>query len=526
MTHPAVKEAREWVANATLEELVTSPHFFGLTTASPVQRAFCRVADGRPLGDLEGHPDVVKLLGGGKPVEHAPLEVSWLGAVRCAKSLMAAAGCVRMSQRCEIPSWLKAGDIPRVPILSVDMDKADAVMNHLSHTIDNSPVLQTILLSPRKVDKGGASLTLRHPTGRPIVAKVVAGKAAGNAVVAYWLAGCIFDEFGKMHGETDAVVNWDETRAVAMDRILGGGQTWNVGSPWAPEGPAHKQYVTHYGKPSRELVVMNSDGPSSNPAWWTPERVEVARRRNPNFRTDVLALFATADEAFFPVEQLQVARLKRLNLERSVRAEYAAYIDPATRGNAFTLIVVTRVGRKLVVACAYEWVGSKSAPLDTGAVLDDMKPILGKYGLTHAATDQYMGDALASQARERGLALHQWEQDAKEKLECALTFRTKLGASEVELCQVQSWRGGETEIVDHLVLDTQRVRKKVTQSGAIVFLPLTTDGRHCDFWPPLSMAMRSYLGDLTPESDATDVQGKQMEAELVRRHRQGDTWDE
>jgi hypothetical protein len=34
------------------EALLTSPEAFGLTTATPLQRAICRVSDGVPIGDL------------------------------------------------------------------------------------------------------------------------------------------------------------------------------------------------------------------------------------------------------------------------------------------------------------------------------------------------------------------------------------------------------------------------------------------------------------------------------------------
>ncbi len=49
---------RSWLETASLEDLLTDESAFGLTTASPLQRAICRIAEGSPLGIL-AHDDAV-----------------------------------------------------------------------------------------------------------------------------------------------------------------------------------------------------------------------------------------------------------------------------------------------------------------------------------------------------------------------------------------------------------------------------------------------------------------------------------
>lgn len=502
-------EAQAWLQTATLEEILTSPFFFGLTTASPVQRAFCRVVDGVELGDLEDDPTVRRAFGEALPAPVVRKENTWLSAIRAAKSLVAAAFCIRCSQRVQIPDFVGPGEVLRIPVLSLDKDKARAVLNHLVGRVNASAMLRMLVV--RTTAEG---LVLRHPSGRHVEALVVAGKRGGAASVAYWLAGAVFDEFPKMSGADEAVVNWDETRAAAYGRILPGGAILNIGSPWAPEGPAYNQVTTHFGKPTDDLVVAWSNGADTNPVWWTPENIAADARTNPNHRTDCLAQFATPESAFFSVDLL-VAREGAL--PRAPGASYAAFIDPATRGNAFTLIVVTRDGRRLVVAAAHEWVGSKDAPLDTGVVLTEIRDICASYGVTVAVTDQYMGDALQSQARERSFSLTQWNLTEPEKLQRALAFRTKLAQNEIELCDVATWKAGVTTRTQNLVLDVQRVKRLTTQSSAVVKLPLTTDGRHCDFWPPLGMAMGAYLADVqAPNEENTEA--ARMRAAAIRKY--------
>lgn len=517
------------MAHAPLEELVSSKHFFGLTTASPVQRAFCRAVDGVPLADLADDPIVMQAFGGARPPESRPLEATWISAIRVAKSLIAAACCIRWSQTVDIGS-LGPGETPRVAVLSLDKDKAGVVASHLVGRISSSPLLKMLLIKKDQsavTEESRDDIILRHPSGRAIGVKVVAGKRAGGAAVSRWLAGLISDEFPRMNGANDGIVNWDDTRNAAMDRILPGGQILNIGSPWAPSGPAFDMVSAHFGKPTEDLVVMWSTAWDTNPLWWTPERVERARKRNPNFQTDVAARFATAEESFFSADRVDGALRKgSLELAPEQGASYSAFIDPATRKNAFTLIIVTRRGPRMVVASAREWIGSRDAPLDTGTVLRDIARACAFYGVDCAATDQYMADALISQARsmrdEAGssmpaFALHVWSLSEEEKARAALHFEVKLNSGEIELANVTTWRGGETETTRSLVVDVQRVKKQVTQTGISVKLPKTPDGRHADFWPPIGMAMRSYLADVRPAEKAVLEEVRIMREQTMRR---------
>lgn len=65
MSQPATDDpANTDQRRLTLEGILTSPAAFGLTSATPVKRAICRIADGLPLGDLAGDAEVRAALGG------------------------------------------------------------------------------------------------------------------------------------------------------------------------------------------------------------------------------------------------------------------------------------------------------------------------------------------------------------------------------------------------------------------------------------------------------------------------------
>jgi len=325
--------------------------------------------------------------------------------------------------------------------------------------------------------------------------------------VAYWLASAIFDEFPRMAGADDAIVNWQETSAAARGRILPGGLILNIGSPWAPEGPAYNQVSTYFGRPTDDIVVMRSDGASTNPIWWTAARVAEDERTNPNHRTDCLAEFATPEEALFSSALIDDATRKGPErLPPAPGASYVAAMDPATRGNGWTLVLVTREADKLRVALAHEWVGSRDRPLDPGVVLDEVRDLLAPYGVTNIATDQHMGDALERLGRDRGLSLLQWTLTDAERTRRYLAMRTRFAMGHIELPSVE-----------HLRTDLVRVRRRITQTGVSIVLPLTSDGRHCDYAPAMMLALAPYLDDMRPAPKPEDPEQVRMREQAMKR---------
>ncbi len=123
------------VADSTLEWKLTHPLAFGLTTASPLQRAICRVADGVPLGDLAEHPTVIAALGTVHGLPHErPREVYLISGIRTAKSLIAACNAFHMAVTADV-STLRPGEIPRVSVVSPKKDLSDVIMSHLVGSI-------------------------------------------------------------------------------------------------------------------------------------------------------------------------------------------------------------------------------------------------------------------------------------------------------------------------------------------------------------------------------------------------------
>jgi hypothetical protein len=482
----------------TLEALLTHPSAFGLTTASPLQRAICRIADGRPLGELAAHPDVMRAVGDVASLPPSrPAELLVLSGIRTGKSLLAAALAVRAALTCDL-STLRPGETARVSVLSLTVDLGRVVFDHIAGTVRDRPALRALMVDEPTSD----TVSLRHPSGRVVEVKVVAGSRAGASLVARWSAGAIFDEAPRMLGEEDGVVNYDDARRAVLGRLLPGAQLVAIGSPWAPRGPVYEAVQEHAGKPSARLVIVRAPAYAMNPVWWTRARVAALKVQDEQvLRTDVLAQFADPETALLSSAEIERATRKgALVVGREAGHTYVAAMDPGTRGNAWTLVVATRKRRTdgrhfTAVVLAKQWQGSKTDPLDPDRVLAEIAAHAKNYGAPGVWTDQLAADFVRSIAQRHGLGVFVETVGASSKVAMFESFRMRLADDGLELPDDPMVRA-----------DLLSVRKRVTMNGIAVELPRTADGRHADYAPALALAASKTLAE-PPAPDMRPVEG-------------------
>lgn len=407
--------------------------------------------------------------------------------------MIAGAAAICASQNVDL-SRCSAGDEVRVPVLSTDKDAARVVFTHIVGNMQAKPALRGILIGEPTAD----SIMVRHPSGRPIEIKVTALSRAGSTLVGRWLAACIFDEAPRMVGSDDGVLNLDDALAAISGRMLG--PIIMIGSPWAPFGPVYNRVQESFGKPSKSIVVVRAPGPAMNPVYWTPERCEELRERNPvAHRTDVLGEFADPEEALFSSIELEAAtRAGPMVLPSEKGVHYAAAMDPATRGNAWTLIIVKCCGTGgasgsmllFEVALARQWVGSKAKPLRPDAVLGEIAEECAKYSIHTVVSDQHAIDAVQDLAQNHGISVIEHAWNAENRL---------AGAENVRLLIAEGCLRLPPDPV--LRTDLLTAKKRVTQNGVTLVLPKSSEGRHCDYLPALASVF-VYPPDLPDEETA------------------------
>lgn len=477
-----VKAELEQKSLTHFEGLLTSPLGFALTTASPLQRAIARIVDGRPLDELGRDDVVLRACGGTLPPAIKPSEVAIVAGIRTAKSLSAAAMAIYWSQRADL-SRLGPGEIPRISIVSLSKDLADVIFGHIVGRTMASPLLSKIILENPTAD----TLMVRHPSGRPVEIKVVAASKAGSSLVARWSAGVIMDEVARW-GADDAAVSVNDLRDAVLLRILPGAQLVYISSPWAPMGFLYDLVKERWGKPDRDCMVIKAPAYDMAPIIWTPDKLEIAKRDMRIYRTDIEAEFADPEEALFSTSMIeQATRKEPIVMTPNPAHQYTAAIDPATRGNSFTLVVATGSGRKQkVITLAKQWTGSPTNPLRPALVLAEIAHILKAYRVTVLDSDQYMGDAMRDLASQVGLVLvpHAWT--STERTRRYLTLRTMFELGEVELPPDDTVRQ-----------DLQRVIRRYTNNGITIDLAKSNDGRHADYAPAICMALTRWHEERT-----------------------------
>lgn len=294
-----------------------------------------------------------------------------------------------------------------------------------------------------------------------------------------------------MAGSADGVRNLDDSLAAIQGRMLPGSQIMLVGSPNIPFGPVFELDREHFGRPSEHVVVIHGRGPLLNPVWWTPERIEKMRNSRDasvqrSYVTDVLGKFADSEDQLISSQLVDAAMRSGPDVIAPMKGHsYVAAMDPAMRGNAWTLVVLGCDGfndagePRYYVALDKQWRGSKVQPLRPDRVLREIARDLKPYGLGEVWSDGHQLDSLRVIAEQEDLEILEQTTSQDEGIEGAENIRILL---ESERLQLSTNRGMRADLL--------RLRRKVNQKNVTLNMPVTADGRHCDFIPPLRLCLK------------------------------------
>ena len=489
----------------TLEALLTSPTGFDLTTASPLQRALARVADGRAIGNLLDDAEIERHFGCPRSSIGlvAPVLVCVIAGVRGGKSLMAACAAVKGSLTADL-SALKQHEIARFAIIAPTVDVARATFRLLTGAVLASPLLSKLVVGKPALlgstaSKGSAKptedvLVIRRPDGRIVEIMVVAASRGATTVRGRWLVGFVLDEVAQFGSDANgAVVNAEDLLHAAQTRLVAGAQGWLISSPFGPQGLLFELHRDSFGKPSSDLVVIHAPTRALNPSF-PAAKIEAIRKRTPDVaEREYDAKFLDADAAFFDGASIDRATRKEpLEMPPVAGAPYVAAWDAATRGNAWTVVIARNLAKsgepaRVEVAVAKQWIGSKVKPLDPDLVIGEIAATLRPYGVREIMCDSWSTDALGALAKRHGLSVREWT---------AATRADRMHEMYRGLGVLLS--GGRIDLPPLAVVrnDLRLVRRRVTANSVRIELPTTADGRHADFCP--SLVLVAFFAERTP----------------------------
>lgn len=473
-----------------VESLLTNPDWgFSLTTATNVQRAACRIIDGRPIGNLAFDPDVVEACGGVVPdIKEIPATCILLWSIRGAKSMISVCKAVTASQA-PFRIELKPGDTVRIPIVSTELATAKLTFAHLVGALNSTPYMRSLI-----VKQSADTVILRHPTGRHVEVTTVALSRAGSTLVGCWMPCCIFDESPRMSSDADFVRSLKESYNAVQGRIMPGGTIMLPGSPHKPVGMIFEMHERYWGNPSSDCVVFRAIGPKVNPGWYTPEFCETFKRRNPKlYRRDVLAEFDDADDSLFSYRAVEAAM--KANASNNRRSAFVATLFPASHRSAWTLVVLEtweQNGRlSHLVALARE-----TASVNMRALAKDLAPFKLDSVMVPEGTPQSMLD----EAEEAGLVLIPEDLESGDMFEQCREVQALLSAGRLFLPYDKLLRG-----------DLIRAQLIATPDGnSRVAFPLDEEGRRCDFAPLLARAIKCAAPPEAPAEPEEDDEAREV----------------
>ncbi|MDB4945867.1 MAG: hypothetical protein JWP97_5401 [Labilithrix sp.] len=462
--------------SVTLEDVFTGAGLADLP-ASPLQLAVARAAEGEPIADeLLTDEEVERYFGCGRSRLGlvTPVLVVIVAGVRAGKSFFAACGAIRdvLAADC---SAMKPHEVARHAIVAPTTDNASATFKILLGIIESSRVLRRMVVGAPTSD----TIEMRRPDGRVFEIVVVAASRGAVTLRSRWLAGFTLEEVAGFGIEgTGAAVNGEELLRGGETRLLPGTQGRIVSSPFGQQGILWSLYQEAFGKPGRTLVV-HAPTRALNPSF-PQATIDAVRARDPDGAArEYDAAWIDAVTVYFETVLVKAAT-RATPLERSPveGSAYFAAWDAATRGNGWTLVVSRvsdRAQKRVEIALAREWRGSKATPLSPKTVIADAAKLLKPFGVTTVSVDQWSIDALRDTASEQGLSL----------VECGTADRDEAYAATQMLLSSSLL---ELPPLAMLAQDLRGVRKIITPRGVRIDLPRTADGRHCDFAPSLALA--------------------------------------
>jgi hypothetical protein len=193
--------------------------------------------------------------------------------------------------------------------------------------------------------------------------------------------------------------------------------------------------------------------------------------------------------AAIPQAEAETSLLTELLIDRAMRSEpgdmpytdgwsYVAAMDPATRTNAWALVVTGQdLAQKRHVVLAREWVPKPGLPLNPMTVLAEIAAHLGTYGLDTIYTDQHAVEMIRAMADAVKLHL----------VEAAWTPTTKREGYEHVLKLAQANRLG-LPLDPQVKADLLGIRKVITRNG-VQYQLAEVRGRHSDYAPAIALAV-------------------------------------
>lgn len=367
----------------TLEQLCEDADYAALPISN-VQRALCRIADGREVD--------ASCLDAEELREHLGVEADHYAAQaqrprvvvvnsgrRSGKTLIAVLGGLllnaltcqmrRPAEPHEFPGpdgmvGVRPGEFVRGVIVTPRKQQARAAFRHLVGALKHSKKLKRFMVPG---SDNLESVIIRRPDGYEVTIEILAASAQGVNLRGSWFVGAVLDE-ADFFDEEDAAISLGDQIDAITPALCVGAQIWAVSSPWSDDGQFYRMHSEAFGKPGR-VVAFHSSSMAMNPTINRAE-IEEQRAKDPEYvaREYDAVPMTSAGQAFFPMAAIVAACSRaQLTLPPDGSPHWGGG-DLGFRKNSSTAAFAKAKGGKAVLSVYDELIPTKAEPLKPSVV--------------------------------------------------------------------------------------------------------------------------------------------------------------
>jgi len=495
------------------------------------QYVFARVAfDGIDPADLETpeQRELARVIFG--PLERLPSAaravVMAVCGGRAGKTRMGAMRLLHLALTVPLPD-VAPGEVASAPIIAPDLALATQPLDYIKGACRHPDILP-LVMNLRHLEPASEGIDLRREDGKLVEIVCRAASGRGRTGRGRTLVAALLDEAAFFLDATYKVNDAEVFKAV-RPRVVAGGQTLVMSTPWAQAGLLYDSFIANHANPSVaglsapprcEGTALAAHAPSLvlRPGSATMrEMVESETKRDPeNGAREFGAQFMAAGaDTFFDAACITATVDYAMPLETlpTPGQEVAAGGDFGFANNSTALAIAHLGGARVELGFLREWRPPPGSPLKPSTVVHEAAADLARHGARTLMSDRHYRESVVEFLSEAGLG-----------------FLDAPAVPSEGFVKVRAlMREGRVRIPNHERLLRQlreTVGRKTAGGGVQIVLPRWRTGEHGDLVSAFVLAVYQAAGELVvapPPAYGSPEYWRAQEVErLAKRRREVD----
>jgi hypothetical protein len=340
---------------------------------------------------------------------------------RSGKGTMAAVLALHHALTLDLSAYLRPGEYRYVLVVATAADQSRIILETVRQLVEQAPSLRALLLGETSDELTFANRV--KVRALPCSARSSRGLPASMVIM---------DEAAHFLTDTEGYQAAKRVYGALTPSVAQFGEYGRVlllSTPLWPSGLFHDKYRQAVSRRYEGMLAVRAStaemNPTIAPAWLERQRV-----LDPDlYSVEYEAEFSQAVTAYLSADAVDACVTADVS-ERSARAElsYTIAIDPAYTSDRFGLVGVCDLGDGLAVDLVRTWKGTRAAPVDHEAALDDVAVLARQYRAV-VTTDQFCSEPVRQGLAKRGVTVdyQPWTNDSKRQAFASLKSAVNVG---------------------------------------------------------------------------------------------------